>query len=612
MPGPESEAQTRKRRVDLRLKAAGWTIVPFRDGLDVTGLWAHAVEEYPTENGPADYALVVDGQILGVVEAKKLTVGAGGVLPQAERYSRGVGDSPFDFRGLRVPFLYSTNGEIIYAHDIRHELNLSRQVAAFHTPAALRELLSRDFESACRTLAATPNTHQRLRPYQVEANTAVEQAIAKRRRQMLVAMATGTGKTFTTVNQVYRLMKSAVARRILFLVDRRALAAQAVRAFASFEPEAAYQGIDMQTLIVLGDSGDVPGAYIAAVSSIVVALISAIVSIWSAIRQNRNEQQWEVLKSTLEEQRTRSSARLDYEYEARKRLYRECEPILFQAGELAENGRARVFSLARSARLGYLDAGNHWLGGTGYYLWSTIYSLFVPMTVFKILQQRLTFVDLSVEQSVRMQYEVLKLLNLSFTEPFEMARRRPQLKYDPYHEDWERLRKSDEAAYWIQGVPFGSLDAAVETMIVTSGKGVTYQSYGQFEQAVETAGSPSHERFAALADLFINFHPARRPVLWRILCQQVVLYEVLGRLQTAGSRAKLGSLDELVRVDETTLTKLDWRREGDGFDDSAIRDPLNVAINYVREKLAERMLTAMSGAQTSSPSRSLPKGDTAI
>jgi len=58
-----------------------------------------------------------------------------------------------------------------------------------------------------------------------------------RKREMLVAMATGTGKTFTLVNQVYRLMKSGVGKRILFMVDRRALAAQAVRAFASFEPE---------------------------------------------------------------------------------------------------------------------------------------------------------------------------------------------------------------------------------------------------------------------------------------------------------------------------------------------------------------------------------------
>ena len=65
----------------------------------------------------------------------------------------------------------------------------------------------------------------------------METTVADRKRQMLVAMATGTGKTFTLVNPVYRFMKSGLGQRILFLVDRRALAAQAVRAFASFEPE---------------------------------------------------------------------------------------------------------------------------------------------------------------------------------------------------------------------------------------------------------------------------------------------------------------------------------------------------------------------------------------
>jgi hypothetical protein len=85
--------------------------------------------------------------------------------------------------------------------------------------------------------AALLNDHPWLRPCQIEANAAVEQAIAERKRQMLVAMATGTGKTVTMVNQAYRLMKSRLGRRILFLVDRRALAAQAVRTFASFDPE---------------------------------------------------------------------------------------------------------------------------------------------------------------------------------------------------------------------------------------------------------------------------------------------------------------------------------------------------------------------------------------
>ncbi|MEK7288331.1 MAG: DEAD/DEAH box helicase family protein [Elusimicrobiota bacterium] len=63
---------------------------------------------------------------------------------------------------------------------------------------------------------------------------AIENSIIGGRRELLVAMATGTGKTFTTAALIYRLLESKIARRILFLVDRRALAAQAVREFASF------------------------------------------------------------------------------------------------------------------------------------------------------------------------------------------------------------------------------------------------------------------------------------------------------------------------------------------------------------------------------------------
>jgi type I restriction enzyme, R subunit len=203
--------------------------------LPTTG--AHAVTELLTANGPADYALTIDGRILGIVEAKKVTLGPAGVLVQAERYSKGVADSPFSFRGFRVPFLYSTNGEILYFHDVRDPLNTSRRTKQFHTPAALQELLDRDDSAACARLAASPDNHPRLRPYQIEANKAAEEAIAQRKRALMLAMATGCGKTFTLVNQIYRLMKAGVAKRVLFLVDRRALAAQAVRAFSSFEPE---------------------------------------------------------------------------------------------------------------------------------------------------------------------------------------------------------------------------------------------------------------------------------------------------------------------------------------------------------------------------------------
>jgi type I restriction enzyme, R subunit len=232
----ESERKTRAQRIDPKLEAADWTVAAFTSAGQAWQLKATAVEEFPTANGPADYALVDRGGVRGVVEAKKVTLGPQGVLTQAERYSKGLQQLPMYQAEFGVPFLYSTNGEVIWFHDVRNELNRSRRVSGFHTPQALDEMLTRDFDAEIADLAAVSQS-LRLRPYQVEANTAVEQAIRERQRKMLLAMATGTGKTLTMVNEVYRLMKSGVARRVLFLVDRRALAAQAVRAFASFEAE---------------------------------------------------------------------------------------------------------------------------------------------------------------------------------------------------------------------------------------------------------------------------------------------------------------------------------------------------------------------------------------
>jgi type I restriction enzyme R subunit len=233
----ESERITRKKRIDPMLKASGWTVIPFQEGMDLSRFDKHAIEEFPTDTGPADYALVVNGKVLAVIEAKKVSLGPQNVLTQAERYASGITGSSFNFSGFRVPFIYSTNGEIIWYHDLRNPLNRSRPVAKFHTPGALAGMLKERFEAACQYLAEWENAHPLIRPYQKEANAAIEQGIRDRKRQMLVAMATGTGKTYTMVNQVYRLMKSGVAKRVLFLVDRRALAAQAVKAFASFEAQ---------------------------------------------------------------------------------------------------------------------------------------------------------------------------------------------------------------------------------------------------------------------------------------------------------------------------------------------------------------------------------------
>ena len=232
----ELEWKTRRDRINTKLKALtpAWSIIKYRDGLETSKLLCHAVEEYPTANGPADYALFVRGRLIGIIEAKRVGVGPQNVLEQAKRYSRGAFGGSGKWNGYHVPFLYSTNGELIYHIDVRDELNLSRQIAAFHTADALEELFNKDKAASATWLQTTLNNIERLRYYQKDAISSTEAAILQGKRHMLLAMATGTGKTYTTIAQIYRLLESNTAKRILFLVDRRALAAQAVSAFAAF------------------------------------------------------------------------------------------------------------------------------------------------------------------------------------------------------------------------------------------------------------------------------------------------------------------------------------------------------------------------------------------
>src|SRR6266571_1443330 len=233
----ESEWQTRKQRIDARLRSVNppWQIVPWREGLDCSRLTCHAVTEFPTANGPADYALFVNGILLAIIEAKKVTVNPQNVLEQAKRYAKGVFQGAGNWNGYRVPFLYATNGEIIWHLDARQQRHVSRPISNFHTAPALEALFAFDQKPAHAWLLDTPTELIiRLRDYQRRCTVATEGAIIGGRRELLVAMATGTGKTFLTVAQIYRLLESQFARRILFLVDRKALAAQAVREFNAF------------------------------------------------------------------------------------------------------------------------------------------------------------------------------------------------------------------------------------------------------------------------------------------------------------------------------------------------------------------------------------------
>src|SRR5436189_4660748 len=138
----EAEWLTRKSRIDNRLKQKGWRLVRFTPALDIKALDRTAVEELATANGPADYALFVKGQLLGIIEAKKVTVNPQNVLEQAKRYAEGAFQGAGNWNGYRVPFLYATNSEIIWHLDARQEKPVSRPISNFHPAPALEALFA--------------------------------------------------------------------------------------------------------------------------------------------------------------------------------------------------------------------------------------------------------------------------------------------------------------------------------------------------------------------------------------------------------------------------------------------------------------------------------------
>ncbi len=330
---------------------------------------------------------------------------------------------------------------------------------------------------------------------------------------------------------------------------------------------------------------------------VVLALIAAgtslLVAIVGFLSTRSNQRSIEVLKASLAEQAGEQKARRDYEYEARKRLYEECEPLLFQFSELAENGLHRIYSLARSSRQGSLTPGSGWLAGPGYYMDSTLYTLFVPLTVYKLMQRLLTLVDLSLDPHIEAQYVLAKALYISFTDDFDFARVDPAITYQPNHANWHQLRQTDPVTYWRQGIPVGRLDKAVESLLVNDTRGPRIMSFAEYEVEFYKQNSALRQNFLLISDTFTDFHPRNRPILWRMLVTQAHLYNAVRELsQNQQYRHTIGKdrssqLWQPIQPDERW--RFGWHLT-DADADLALKEPFSVAETYLKQRLQGRQL----------------------
>lgn len=226
---PEEEA---RKEIDQLLELAGWKIQSLRE-LNLGASRGVAVREFPLKSGTADYLLFVDRKAVGVIEAKPKGTTLSGVAEQSEAYITSI-PSNIPVVQEPLPFAYESTGAETFFRDIRDPFPRSRRVFAFHRPETLAEWSSQKQTLRARIRNLPPLITEGLRDCQIEAINNLDFSLAEDRPRALIQMASGGGKTFTAICAIYRLIKYADAKRVLFLVDRRTLGRQTRREFQQY------------------------------------------------------------------------------------------------------------------------------------------------------------------------------------------------------------------------------------------------------------------------------------------------------------------------------------------------------------------------------------------
>ena len=232
MQSPEELA---REKIDKLLAECGW-IIQNRSNINLSAATGIALREGLLKSGEADYLLFADEKIIGTVEAKPEGYTLIGVEEQSGKYGKGVLENHPKWHDP-LPFAYESTGTETRFTNRLDAVPTSRNIFAFHRPETLVEWAQTERQLSDRlrdllTADQMPTTN--LWSAQIEAIHNLEKSLAENKRRSLVQMATGSGKTYTAANLVYRLIKLAGARRILFLVDRGNLGDQTLKEFQQF------------------------------------------------------------------------------------------------------------------------------------------------------------------------------------------------------------------------------------------------------------------------------------------------------------------------------------------------------------------------------------------
>lgn len=218
--------------IDKQLITCGW-IIQDKTKINLVAGLGIAIREYQTDIGLADYVLFVDKKAVGIIEAKREELGS--TLTTVEEQSYQYATSKLRLlNNDPLPFVYESTGEVTRFTDYRDPKPRSRNVFTFHRPETFLNWLKEEKTLRARLQDIPALPIDGLRDCQITAITNLEKSFKDQRPKALIQMATGSGKTFTAISFIYRLLKYAKAKRVLFLVDTKNLGEQAEGEFRSY------------------------------------------------------------------------------------------------------------------------------------------------------------------------------------------------------------------------------------------------------------------------------------------------------------------------------------------------------------------------------------------
>jgi type I restriction enzyme R subunit len=230
----QNPEQIARDHIDKQLIASGW-LIQDKSKINLAASVGVAVREYQTDVGPADYVLFVDKKPVGLIEAKREEEGVR--LTMVEDQSTEYAKAKLKYlNNDPLRFVYESTGEITRFTDYSDPKPRSRNIFTFHRPETFQKWLkeTKTLRARLHDIPTLPTIG--LRDCQITAITNLETSLREARPKALIQMATGSGKTFTAISSIYRLLKFAKGKRVLFLVDTKNLGEQAEQEFKRYEP----------------------------------------------------------------------------------------------------------------------------------------------------------------------------------------------------------------------------------------------------------------------------------------------------------------------------------------------------------------------------------------